>query len=156
MAFHKRVAIFRREFLPMGKNGPFGKVPDCWSRFEYQERGRVQLHGVVWCEANSIPDNVICATMPRESAALTRSSQRTYGICTRSATWCIDATPRSVSILVVGVYAPNASRIIPLACRKREKNWMTVESACLIADMKPKMHVLFRTIAFVGLAATPQ
>ena len=67
VAFHKRVEIFKREFLAIGKNGPFGKVRDYWFRFEYQERGRVHLHGVVWCEANSIPDDVICATMPRES-----------------------------------------------------------------------------------------
>ena len=67
VAFHKRVEIFNREFLAIGKNGQFGKVRDYWFRFEYQERGRVHLHGVVWCEANSIPDDVICATMPRES-----------------------------------------------------------------------------------------
>ena len=28
---------------------------------------QMHLHGVVWCEANSIPDDVTCATMPRES-----------------------------------------------------------------------------------------
>ena len=67
VAFHKRVEIFKREFLAIGKNGPFGKVRDYWFRFEYQEQGRVHLHGVVWCEANSIPDDVVCATMPRES-----------------------------------------------------------------------------------------
>ena len=65
--FHKRVEIFKREFLAIGKNGPFGRVRDYWFQFEYQERGRVHLHGVVWCEANGIPDDVICATMPRES-----------------------------------------------------------------------------------------
>ena len=33
---------------------------------------------------------------------------------------------------------------------------MTVESACFIADMRPKMHVLFRTIAvcWSGSSAT--
>ena len=67
MAFHKRVEIFKREFLAIGKNGPFGKVRDYWFQFEYQERGRVHLHGVVWCETNSIPDDVISATMPHES-----------------------------------------------------------------------------------------
>ena len=67
MAFHKWVEIFKREFLAIGKNGSFGKVRDYWFRFEYQERGRVHLHGVVWCSTNSIPDDVICATMPRES-----------------------------------------------------------------------------------------
>ena len=67
MVFHKRVEIFKQEFLAFDKKGPFGKVRDYWFRFEYQERGRVHLHGVVWCEANSIPDDVICATMPRES-----------------------------------------------------------------------------------------
>ena len=65
VACHKRVEIFKREFLAIGKNGPFGKARDYWLRFEYQERGRVHLHGVVWCEANSIPDadedDVICA-----------------------------------------------------------------------------------------------
>ena len=45
----------------------FGTVLDYWFRFEYQERGRVPLHGVVWCQPDSISDDVICATMPRES-----------------------------------------------------------------------------------------
>ena len=67
VAFHKRVEIFKREFLAIGKRGPFGTVRDYWFRFEYQERGRVHLHGVVWCQPDSIPDDVICATMPRES-----------------------------------------------------------------------------------------
>ena len=30
VAFHKRVEIFKREFLAIGKNGPFGKVRDYW------------------------------------------------------------------------------------------------------------------------------
>ena len=67
VAFHKRVEIFKREFLAIGKRGPFGTVRDYWVRFEYQERGRVHLHGVVWCPPDSIPDDVICAPMPRES-----------------------------------------------------------------------------------------
>ena len=67
VAFHKRVEIFKREFLAIGKKGPFGKVQDDWFHFEYQERRRVHLHGVVWCKAHSIPDDVICATMPCES-----------------------------------------------------------------------------------------
>ena len=30
----------------------------------------MHLHGVAWCEANSIPDDVISATMLRESDGL--------------------------------------------------------------------------------------
>ena len=63
----KRVNIFKCEFLAIGKRGSFGKVRDYWFRFEYQERSRVHLHVVVWCQPDSIPDAVICATMPRES-----------------------------------------------------------------------------------------
>ena len=63
----KRVEIFGRQFLAIGKNGPFGKVWDYCFGFEYPERGRLHEHDVVWCEASSIPDDVICATMPRES-----------------------------------------------------------------------------------------
>ena len=59
--------VFKREFLAIGKKAPFGKVRDHRLRFEYQERGRVHLHGVVWCERDNIPSDVICATMPRES-----------------------------------------------------------------------------------------
>ena len=66
-AFHKRVKIFKRKFLAIGKRGPFGRGGDYWFRFEYQERSRVHLHGVVWCQPDSIPDDVIYATMPRES-----------------------------------------------------------------------------------------
>ena len=36
VAFHKRVEIFKREFLAIGKRGPFGTVRDYWFRFEYQ------------------------------------------------------------------------------------------------------------------------
>ena len=67
VAFHKRVEIFKREFLAIGKRGPFGTFRDYLFCFEYQERGRVHLHGVVWCQPDSISDDVICATMPRES-----------------------------------------------------------------------------------------
>ena len=68
MAFHMWVEIFKRVFLDIGKNCPFGEVWDFWFRFESQERSRVHLHGVVWCEANSIPDDVICPPMPPERA----------------------------------------------------------------------------------------
>ena len=43
MAFHKWVEIFKREFLAIGKNGPFGKVRDYWFRFEYQEVGCIYM-----------------------------------------------------------------------------------------------------------------
>ena len=55
VAFHKRVKVFKREFLAIGKRGPFGTVRDYWFRFEYQERGRVHLHGVVWCQPRFHP-----------------------------------------------------------------------------------------------------
>ena len=67
VAFHKRVEIFKRELLTIANRGPFGTVRDYWFRFEYQERGRVRFHDVVWCQPDSIPDDVIYATMPRES-----------------------------------------------------------------------------------------
>ena len=69
-AWHKRVEMFRENFLSIGKKGPFGIVRDYWYRYEYQERGRVHLHCAVWCVPDSIPDDVICATMPRESHGL--------------------------------------------------------------------------------------
>ena len=67
VAFHKRVEIFKREFVAIGENGPFGKVRYHWFQLDCQERGWVNLHGKVCCETNSISDGVICATMPRES-----------------------------------------------------------------------------------------
>ena len=67
VTFCRRVEIFKREFLDIGKRGPFGTVCGDWFRFGYQERGRVHFHGVVRCEPDSIPDDVICATMRHES-----------------------------------------------------------------------------------------
>ena len=67
VAFHKRVEIFKLRFVAIRKKEPFGKVLEYWFRFEYQEGGRVHLHGVVWCEPDSIPDDVIRATMPPEN-----------------------------------------------------------------------------------------
>lgn len=46
-------------------NGPLGQVNDYWWRVEYQRRGAVHVHMVVWCEPHTIPDDAIMAQLPR-------------------------------------------------------------------------------------------
>ena len=153
VAFHKRVEIFKREFLAIVHLERCGIIG-----FDLNIKSEAGCICMAWygVKPTAYQTMWFAQQCPVKVTALIQSSQHTYGICTRSATWCINATPTSVSILVVGVYAPSASQVIPLVCRKREKNWMTVESACFIADMKPKMHVLFHTIAncWFGSSAT--
>lgn len=53
-------------FLRSATGGPLGKIANMWWRREYQKRGSVHVHMVVWVEdTNSIPNNVIVAEMPR-------------------------------------------------------------------------------------------
>ena len=154
VVFHKRVEIFKREFLAIGKNGPFRRVPDCSFPFEYQERARVCLYGAVWCENNGILDDVICATRPSDSdtvdlkfAAYQRELKKECNMVHR-------CYPDKCSNIGCGLYAPSASRVVPLACRRRETNWMTLECACFIVDMKLKIHLLFHTIAVCWSASS--
>jgi ATP-dependent DNA helicase PIF1 len=62
---------FNRRFLTLKKkilqpNGPLGTVKEYWWRREYQKRGSVHIHMVVWIEdKSSIPANAVIAEVPR-------------------------------------------------------------------------------------------
>ena len=70
VAWHKLVEKVQEKFPAIGKKRGFRIVRDYWYRFEYRERGRVHLHCLVWCVPNSLPDDVVSATMPQESHGL--------------------------------------------------------------------------------------
>ena len=64
VAFHKRFKLFREKVLE-DANGPLGQVNDYWWRIEYQRRGALHIHMVVWCEPGTIPEDAVIAEFPR-------------------------------------------------------------------------------------------
>ncbi len=44
-----------------------GKVLDFWWRREYQKRGAIHIHMVVWFDPQTVPSDAVCAEMPRAS-----------------------------------------------------------------------------------------
>ena len=63
-AYSNRLKLFKEQVL-FNKNGPLGEVIDFWDRKEFQSRGAIHNHMVVWCKEGTVPDNVVCAEMPR-------------------------------------------------------------------------------------------
>lgn len=63
VAFQKCFQLFR-EKVQEDSNGPLGQVNDYWWRVEYQRRGALHVHMVVWSEPHTIPDDVIMAELP--------------------------------------------------------------------------------------------
>ena len=147
VAFHKRVGIFKRHVLAIGKRGPFGTVRNCWFRFEYQERGRVHLHGFVWCQPDSIPDDVICATMPRESDGydpeFTSYLRNLYKECNM----VHECYPDKCFNLGHGRYVPSASPGIRLRFPNIRRSWTVPVYAYCTASRNNKMLVWCLTIA---------
>ena len=69
IAFMKRFQLFRSKVLA-DKDGPLGNVVDYWWRAEYQKRGAVHIHLVVWCEKGTVPASVVSAEKPRGDHSL--------------------------------------------------------------------------------------
>ena len=63
-AYSNRLKLFKEQVL-FNKNGPLGEVIDFWDRKEFQSRGAIHNHMVVWCKEGTVSDNVVCAEMPR-------------------------------------------------------------------------------------------
>ena len=63
-AYNNRLKLFKEQVL-FNKNGPLGEVIDFWDRKEFQSRGAIHNHMVVWCKEGTVPDNVVCAELPR-------------------------------------------------------------------------------------------
>ena len=64
VAFFKRFQMFRNKAM-FDKNGPFGEIQYYWWRVEYQQRGAIHIHGVLWCKAGTLKDDVVSGEMPR-------------------------------------------------------------------------------------------
>eukprot|EP00112_Aurelia_sp_Birch-Aquarium-sp1_P026726 Seg968.10 transcript_id=Seg968.10/GoldUCD/mRNA.D3Y31 product="hypothetical protein" protein_id=Seg968.10/GoldUCD/D3Y31 len=68
VAYNNRLKLFKEKVL-FNKNGPLGEVLDFWDRKEFQSRGAIHNHMVVWCKPGTIPEDVVCAEMPRSDTA---------------------------------------------------------------------------------------
>ena len=64
IAFHERFRLFKENVLEK-ENGILGKVINYWYRFEYQCRGAIHAHIVVWVDPDTIQDEAVTAEMPR-------------------------------------------------------------------------------------------
>ena len=63
-AYSNRLKLFKEEVIS-NPNGPLGTVVDWWDRKEFQSRGAIHNHTVVWCKEDTVPDNAVCAEVPR-------------------------------------------------------------------------------------------
>lgn len=64
IAFYRRLQEFKDRVLK-DPEGIFGNVEDYWLRVEYQKRGGLHVHMVLWVEEGSLPENAIESEMPR-------------------------------------------------------------------------------------------
>jgi hypothetical protein len=65
ITFIKRFREFMTQFIKK-RNDVFGTVTDWWWRMEYQKRGGIHIHMVIWCDPVEKPkENKISAEMPR-------------------------------------------------------------------------------------------
>ena len=65
MAAEERFSWYMKKFLCNNKEGPLGKVVDCVWKKEYQKRGAVHWHMLLWIEPGTIPNDAVVAEMPR-------------------------------------------------------------------------------------------
>ena len=65
MAAEKRFQWFMNTYLCSNKEGPLGKIVDYAWKKEYQKRGAVHWHMLLWVKAGTIPDDAVVAEMPR-------------------------------------------------------------------------------------------
>ena len=64
VAFMKRLKDFKQNVLAK-KNGPLGHVLNWWMRKEFQNRGALHVHMVVWCDPETVPADAVRAELPR-------------------------------------------------------------------------------------------
>lgn len=70
VTFNQRFDYFKKIFLTNNKCGPFGIVKDYWYRREYQKRGAIHIHMVIWCDTKNKKSvhaikHAVTAEMPR-------------------------------------------------------------------------------------------
>ena len=76
VAAEERFQWFMNTYLRSTKGGPLGKVVDYRWKKEYQKRGAVHWHMLLWIEPEPIPDDAVVAEMPR--SAVTSSKINKY------------------------------------------------------------------------------
>ena len=67
MAAEKRFEWIMKIILSRDGDGPFGIVEDYVWKKEYQKRGAVYWHMLLWCKPGTIPEDCIMAELPRSS-----------------------------------------------------------------------------------------
>ena len=67
MAAEKRFEWIMKVILSRDGYGPFGIVEDYVWKKEYQKRGAVHWHMLLWCKPGTIPKHCIMAELPRSS-----------------------------------------------------------------------------------------
>ena len=67
MAAEKRFEWIMKIILSRDGDGPFGIVEDYGVEKEYQKRGTVHWHMLLWCKPGTIPEDCIMAELPRSS-----------------------------------------------------------------------------------------
>ena len=65
MAAEERFQWFMNTYLRSNKEGPLGRVVDYVWKKEYQKRGAVHWHMLLWIEPGTIPGDAVVAEMPR-------------------------------------------------------------------------------------------
>ena len=69
MAVEERFNWYTKNFLCNSKEAPLGNVVDYVWKKEYQKRGAVHWHMLLWIEPGTIPSDAVVAEMPRPADA---------------------------------------------------------------------------------------
>ena len=126
--------------LRSSEGGPLGVVTDSIVKKEYQRRGAVHWHMLIWVEQGTAPPHAVMAEMPRASdtsdvrAAYLRKLLKTCYNTER-------VTHPVVSRVVMGRYCPSASMGFHLKYPMKLSVLMKMElDICMCVDMmKTKM-----------------
>ena len=79
-AYSNRLRLFKKEVMS-NPNDPLGTVINWWDCKEFQSRGAIHNHMVVWCGEGTVPDNVVCAEVPRGAADNPTVNSLKYSVC---------------------------------------------------------------------------
>ena len=65
IAFRQRWQAFKKKHIDKGSNGEFGEVEHYWGRTEFQKRGSLHIHIVIWVKPGTKKKDVVRAEVPR-------------------------------------------------------------------------------------------
>ena len=111
-------------YLRNPKGGPLGKVVDYVWKKEYQKRGAVHWHMVLWMEPGTIPTDAVVAEMPQPA-----DTNSTIGKYLRKMVRKLEThdycTPKCFQkAFGQSSNAISASMASPMMYRKQSKSWM--------------------------------